>query len=151
MDNSSMISLAKSRLDDDDSVKNRCKMLVGDCLQEIPTGYDYYLLFGVLHRLDDESVEKLLTQLVSAMSSVQVKVYIVEPFMGEDNDVHVREEDIRAMVRFGGRVRTQEQYEGLLGSVGLYVERINPIYHTKLQCMTCVRSDLKKLEPDSAG
>jgi len=80
----------------------------------------------VLHDWDDDVCLKILSNITRVMKPVTklwVVEYLLEPGPGFDIAKLL---DIEVLVMGGGRERTAAQYETLLTSAGLRLERVNP-------------------------
>jgi SAM-dependent methyltransferase len=102
----------------------RCQLVAGDFFDTVPTGGDTYILKRVLFDWTDEEAVKILTNCRRAMKS-DARLLIIEPLIGKPNEqspAHLY--DMTFLVMLHGRLRTADEYAGLLGQAGFRIERI---------------------------
>ncbi len=105
---------------------SRCQAIAFDFMKAAPPVCDAYFLVNVLHDWDDDVCLKILSNITRVMKPVTklwVVEYLLEPGPGFDIAKLL---DIEVLVMGGGRERTAAQYETLLTSAGLRLERVNP-------------------------
>ena len=111
-------------------VADRCSLIEGDFLESVPAGADTYLLKCIVHDWDDVSATIILRNCRQAMGAGS-KVLLVEGLIpsGTASAEHAQAlwDDVLMMVLLGGRERTTEQYEHLLGTAGLQLRTIVPV------------------------
>jgi predicted O-methyltransferase YrrM len=112
------------------AVADRCSLVEGDFLESIPAGGGTYLLKWIVHDWDDARATTILRNCKQAMGA-RGKVLLVEGVIpdGTASAQHAQGlwDDVLMMVLLGGRERTTEQYERLLGAAGLHVGAIVPV------------------------
>jgi hypothetical protein len=104
----------------------RCTLLAGDFFSAVPSGGDVYVLKRVLFDWTDEEAVKILKNCRQAMQSGAL-LLIIEPFIGPPNEpspAHLY--DMMFLVLLHGRLRTVDEYAGLLGQTSFHIERILP-------------------------
>jgi len=104
----------------------RCKLVAGDFFEGVPSGGDTYLLKRVLFDWTDEKALQILKNCRKSMKS-DARLLIIEPLIGSPNEqapAHIF--DITFLVLLHGRIRSGDEYSGLLGQAGFRVERIIP-------------------------
>jgi hypothetical protein len=105
---------------------NRCECVGGDFFEAVPVGGDVYVLKWVLIGWDDEHAQVLLRNCRTAMSD-QATLLIVEPLIPPGNAPHLAKLlDVNMLVNFGGRVRTEAEYDALLAATGFKIVRTIP-------------------------
>jgi predicted O-methyltransferase YrrM len=111
-------------------VADRCSLVEGDFLESVPAGGDTYLLKWIVHDWDDARATTILRNCRQAMGP-GAKVLLIEGVIpnGTASAEHAQGlwDDVLMMVLLGGRERTAEQYERLLGAAGLHVGAIVPV------------------------
>lgn len=103
----------------------RCTLVAGDFFDSVPAG-DTYVLKRVLFDWTDEQAVKILENCRRAMHG-DARLLIIEPFIGRPNEqcpAHLF--DMTFLVMLHGRLRTADEYAGLLGQAGFRTERIIP-------------------------
>jgi C-methyltransferase len=101
----------------------RCSSVAGDFFQTAPPGAQVYLIKGVLHDFDDEQCVAILRNCRRAMAP-RGRILIVERFIAPDNRAHeAKTIDLLMMALLGGRERTIVEWEQLLRSADLQLER----------------------------
>ncbi len=104
----------------------RCKLVAGDFFDTVPTGGNTYVLKRVLFDWTDEEAVKILTNCRRAMNN-DARLLVIEPLIGRPNEqspAHLY--DMTFLVMLHGRLRTADEYAGLLGQAGFRVGRIIP-------------------------
>jgi hypothetical protein len=105
---------------------SRCTSFAGDFFHTVPSGAQVYVIKGVLHDFDDEQCVAILRNCRRAMSS-GAKLLIVERFIAPDNRPHdAKMIDLLMMVLLGGRERAIPEWEQLLRSADLRLQRHIP-------------------------
>jgi len=104
----------------------RCTLVAGDFFDTVPSGGDTYILKRVLFDWTDEEAVRILKNCRQAMKS-DGHLLIIEPLIGPPNEqspAHLY--DMTFLVMLHGRLRTTDEYAGLLGQAGFRTERIIP-------------------------
>jgi hypothetical protein len=91
-------------------VADRCMVVAGDFLMDVPAGGDVYVLARVIRNLDDTASLRLLTNCRRAMAD-RGRLLVVEHVLSR---------------RSAGRERTEAQYGALLALAGLTITDILP-------------------------
>jgi hypothetical protein len=105
----------------------RCTLVAGNFFDSVPSGGDIYVLKRVLFDWTDEEAVKILKNCRQAMKS-DARLLIIEPFIGPPNEpspAHLY--DMTFLVLLHGRLRTVDDYAGLLDQAGFRIERIIPM------------------------
>ena len=98
-----------------------------DFLKEAPPACDAYFLVNVLHDWDDEICIRILKNITKAMNNdtrLWIIEYIIEPGPGFSVAKLL---DLEVLVMGGGRERSVDEYETLVGAAGLVVSKIFPM------------------------
>jgi hypothetical protein len=104
----------------------RCKLVAGDFFQDVPPGGDTYVLKRVLFDWTDEQALRILKNCRRTMNG-DARLLIVEPLIGPPNEpcpAHLF--DMTFLVMLHGRLRTVEEYSGLLDRAGFRLQRAIP-------------------------
>ncbi len=102
----------------------RCKFVAGDFFGGVPSGGNTYVLKRVLFDWTDEEAVQILKNCRKAMES-DARLLVIEPLIGPPNEqspAHLF--DITFLVLLHGRIRSANEYSGLLGQAGFRVERV---------------------------
>lgn len=108
-------------------VGQRAQFVGGDFFEELPSGYDCYLLKYIVHDWDDAAAVQILRTCAHAARPGGTVVLLerVLPERITENDRAIMEVDI-AMMLAGGLERTAEEYRRLMNRAGLCLLRITP-------------------------
>jgi hypothetical protein len=107
-------------------MEDRCRADAGDFFQSVTKGGDAYILRHILHDWDDDRAVKILRHCREA-AATGGKILIIESVIPPGNEPHPGKWlDLIMLLAPGGRERTAEQYEHLLGAAGLKLSRIVP-------------------------
>jgi ubiquinone/menaquinone biosynthesis C-methylase UbiE len=104
----------------------RCQLVTGDFFSEVPSGGDAYILKRVLFDWTDEQALRILKNCQRVMNG-DARLLIIEPLIGPPNEqcpAHLF--DMTFLVMLHGRLRTAEEYSGLLGQAGFRLQRVVP-------------------------
>lgn len=104
----------------------RCKLVPGDFFDGVPSGGNTYVLKRVLFDWTDDKAVQILKNCRRAMKS-EMRLLIIEPLIGRPNEqspAHLY--DMTFLVMLHGRLRTGDEYAGLLGEAGFRIEKIIP-------------------------
>jgi SAM-dependent methyltransferase len=104
----------------------RCNLVSGDFFDHVPSGGDVYILKRVLFDWTDEQALRILKNCRRAMNS-DGRLLIIEPLIGPPNEqcpAHLF--DMTFLVMMHGRLRTANEYAGLLGQSGFRLQRVVP-------------------------
>jgi O-methyltransferase domain/Dimerisation domain len=104
----------------------RCALVAGDFFDTVPAGGDTYVLKRVLFDWTDEEALRILKNCRRAMNS-DARLLIIEPLIGPPNEqcpAHLF--DMTFLVMLHGRLRTVDEYSGLLGQAGFRLQRVVP-------------------------
>ena len=107
---------------------DRCDALGGSFFVKVPSGYDAYILKSILHDWDDDKAAEILKicrQAISQQGRLLVIEEVVVPRQIVGNP-H-RFVDLEMLVHFGGKERTESDYNKLMRSAGFALERVVPI------------------------
>lgn len=101
---------------------DRCELVQGDFLIEVPIEADLYLLKSVIHNWDDESAVRILRNCRAAAGG-RGRLLVIEHAMRTDDVLGAAIRDLTMLVLFGGRDRTVDEYRSLLERAGFITER----------------------------
>lgn len=107
-------------------VADRCDIVGGDMFAAVPAGADAYVMRSILHDWNDERCAAILGRCREAMST-DGRILIVEMVVGPPNGgFREKFSDLNMLVMPGGRERTREEWEALLGSSAFRLIGITP-------------------------
>ncbi len=103
---------------------NRAQFLGGDFFDAVPTGYDLYTMFAVIHDWDDDCCVRLLENIRDAMDP-DGRIMVIEKVVpsGRGYDFSKASDMLMLVLGDGGRERTESEYEALFARAGLHVCR----------------------------
>jgi O-methyltransferase domain len=107
---------------------DRCDTFGGDFFVKVPGGYDAYILKSILHDWDDAraaEILKICRQAIPQRGRLLIIEEVVVPRQTVGNP-H-RFVDLEMLVHFGGKERTEPDYNKLMRSAGFSLERVVPI------------------------
>lgn len=116
----------------DEGVADRCCVMGGDMFASTPTGGDLYFLARVIHDWDDNHATQILQSCRRAMAP-GAKLLILDRVLSEETQAGPAAQshavlDLTMMLwTAGGRERTATEFETIIGSSGLRLERIIPL------------------------
>lgn len=101
-------------------VSDRCDVVGGDMLKEVPSGADVYVIKRVLMILGDEQAIRVLRNCAAALPTGG-RVLVIEMVMPPRNDASpARAFDILMLLNNeGGRIRTEAEFRDLFAAAGL--------------------------------
>jgi hypothetical protein len=105
---------------------DRCKAISYDFMNGAPPACDGYFLVNVLHDWEDDNCHQILRNISRSMgtdSKLWIVEYLLEPGPGFSVAKLL---DIEMLVMSGGRERTIDEYQSLVGSAELAVKRVIP-------------------------
>jgi tRNA A58 N-methylase Trm61 len=107
-------------------VADRCELLNGNFLDNVPAGADLYTIKHVLHDWDDDAASRIIANIAKAMGSNST-LLILEAVLDERDgkDAFVKMRDLEQMFWTGGRVRSQAAFERVLRPSGLMITKIS--------------------------
>ncbi len=108
-----------------EGLSDRCEVVDGDFFDAVPSGADLYTIKHVLHDWDDEPARVILKNIARAMPDPG-RLLIIEAVCSPsgETDPIIKLRDVEQMIWTGGRVRTRGQWEDLLASASLQLERV---------------------------
>ncbi len=100
----------------------RCKVVAGDFFDEVPKGFDAYVLRQIVHDWDDTRNLQILANIRRAIAPGG-KLLIVESLLPPRTEASLSSQlavgrDINMMVTTGGQERTESEFRALLDSAG---------------------------------
>ena len=107
---------------DEQAFGDRCTFVEGSFFESVPDG-DVHLLSTILHDWDDRSAQRILeTVHAAAGERLVVLDSVIEPGNAPDGAKWL---DLLMLVMAGGRERTVEQWQALLGGTGWRATRVS--------------------------
>jgi len=107
-------------------VADRCEVAACNFFESVPDGGDAYILKLIIHDWDDKDAAMILKTVRMVMPE-HGRLLLVENVIPPGNEAHEGKLlDIVMLVELGGRERTAEEYEALLGEAGFRMTRIVP-------------------------
>ena len=112
---------------DDPAMRARLQFVGGDAMQAVPAGADVYVTSTVLRCFDDRACDTLLRNIRAAMP-LHARLAAIEMVMPETRDqLAMCTADLVARVIYGGRDRTQQEFESMFARAGLRFTRTVPV------------------------
>ncbi|HET9899078.1 MAG TPA: methyltransferase [Streptosporangiaceae bacterium] len=105
-------------------VADRCSVIPGDLLEQVPAGADRYLMLRVLHDWPDAAAGIMLAHCRAACGDDGRLVVIDMEVGGQDAAGESLASDVMMMLLVGGRERTRAEFTGLLDEAGFAVSRV---------------------------
>lgn len=117
---------------------DRCMLMVGDFIHDVPTGYDVYLVQRCFHNWDDENVVKALQHIHSGIAS-EGRLLIIEMVLPPGNTPSIGKLlDVDMMLTtHGGRERTEAEWRVLLEQCGFVLQNTLPVLYSPLAILEC--------------
>jgi hypothetical protein len=108
-------------------VADRVKLVGGSFFESVPSGYDVYMMRGILHDWDDARSVTILQTVKKAMSPTS-KLLVIEMVIEDNDDPYPGKMlDIEMMaITSEGRERSAQQYAALFEKAGLKFSRVIP-------------------------
>ena len=109
---------------------DRCRCLPVDFFNSVPNGADAYLMKSIIHDWDDHRAGVILKNCQEALRNVpRGRLILVEPVIPPGSDPHMSKlADIQMLVLAGGRERTREEFQTLLGQSGFRMTAVVPTH-----------------------
>ncbi len=118
---------------------DRCELVGGDFFEMVPPGADVHVLKQILHDWSDDEAIRLLRQCRDALAPGG-KLLIVEMVVPADNRPSaVQPMDLNMLVMLGGRERTADEFQKVLGAAGFQLEQVIPT-HSPFSVLTATRN-----------
>jgi O-methyltransferase domain len=111
-------------------VADRCELVGGSFFESVPGGGDAYVMKSVLHDWLDAEAARILAACVGAMEPGAVLLLVEQVVEPPNEGAIVKLSDLNMLVAAGGRERTLAEWESLLASAGLRLERTVPTWST---------------------
>jgi hypothetical protein len=109
-------------------LSSRCEYVAGDFFAAVPTGGDAYLLASIIHDWDAVHSVTILQNCRRAMAH-DAKLLLVEMVVPPgDAPSFGKWLDLEMLVCFGGRERTEVEYQTLLETAGFRLTRLVPTH-----------------------
>ncbi len=109
---------------------DRCRFAIGSFFESVPGGADVYLLKSILHNWDDAHAGRILaTCRATAPPGARLLVVerirpeVMQPLPGHES---VARADLNMLAGLGGRERTLQHYQQLLGAHGFRFAALHP-------------------------
>jgi ubiquinone/menaquinone biosynthesis C-methylase UbiE len=108
-------------------LQDRCQLVGGNFFESVPTGGDAYILRYIIHDWDDERAIAILKNCYRAMQP-NGKLLLIEMIIPSGNDpFYGKLLDLQMLLNYGGRERTETEYQTLLKAAGFSLAKIHPI------------------------
>ncbi|MCZ6817224.1 MAG: methyltransferase [Planctomycetota bacterium] len=111
---------------------DRCDLVVGDLLEEVPSGADVYVLKSVLHGYGDDDARRILENCRTAMAA-RSRLLVIDAVLPARIDrpnptvERMLLSDINMLAVTGGRERSETEWDTLLSSAGFERSGIVPV------------------------
>lgn len=111
-------------------VLDRCQLVTGDFLIEVPTGADAYVLKSIVHDWADDIANRLLAACRAAMPA-GARLLLVERVMPAQLTTSAANQDVvradlHMLVALGAKERNEAEFDALLAGAGLVLTDILP-------------------------
>jgi hypothetical protein len=115
-----------------DGLAERCKLIPGDLMENVPPGADVYTMKHVLHGYKDEPAVKILKNCRAVIPSdgalLVIEFVLPDVISHADPKLHARlMSDLNMMAVNGGKERSAIQWKSLLDAARFQVQRIIPV------------------------
>ncbi|MCW5211361.1 methyltransferase [Desulfobulbus sp. TB] len=123
----SVTEQAKDYLHQKRGFSNRCEIIAGSILEEIPSGYDAYIMKNVLHDWSDEDTLQIFQECRKALPD-HGKLIIFDAVMLPGNEPQkCKWLDLQMLIAFGGKERTAEEFKDLLSCANFKITKAIPL------------------------
>lgn len=108
-------------------LSDRCACIRGDFFEEVPSGFDVYLLSQILHDWDDERATAILRNCRAAIAP-RGRLVVLEQVLPPGDAPHPGKilDLLMLVLTDGGRERSEPQWRTLLANAGFALERVAP-------------------------
>ena len=111
-------------------LSDRCETVAGDIFESVPAGADAYMMKSIIHGFNEERALVILGNIRRSIQP-QGRLLLVEFVVPPGNTPSIGKlSDLQMLVMAGGRERTREEFEDLLGAARF---RLGGIYPTAAQ------------------
>lgn len=108
------------------SLADRCRIVSGDCHQDVPVTADVYVLKGVLHMWNDDTAVEVLRR-IGRHAPAGARIVVAEQILDVAESAHVASVmNLLMLVSQGGRERTTGEFEELFARAGLTFRGVTP-------------------------
>jgi hypothetical protein len=115
--------VAAARLDASD-ITGRCEVVGGDMLHSVPAGGDVYMIKRVIMDRRDNDAKTIMCNCLSGLSEGG-KILVVDPMLPAGTEPHPNWlTDMFGLAITGGQCRSEQEFRGLFGAVGLTLARV---------------------------
>jgi hypothetical protein len=105
---------------------DRCETVAGDIFESVPSGADAYMMKSIVHGFNQERALVILENIRRNIQP-QGRLLLVEFVIPPGNTPSIGKlSDLQMLVMAGGRERTREEFQGLLGAAGFTLGGIYP-------------------------
>lgn len=104
---------------------HRCIAIAGDCLEEVPDGFDFFVLRSVLHNWDDSAAVTVLSNCARAMTTTSSLFVIERTPESSDRSYGDALRDLSMLAIFGSQDRSVDDYLRLADHAGLQVRAVH--------------------------
>lgn len=111
-------------------LSDRCETVAGDIFESVPSGADAYMMKSIIHGFNQQRALVILGNIRRAIQP-QGRLLLVEFVVPPGNTPSLGKlSDLQMLVMAGGRERTREEFQDLLGAASF---RLGGIYPTAAQ------------------
>jgi hypothetical protein len=103
---------------------NRCRLVGGSFLEQVPPRADAYVLRHIIHNWDDEHAAVILGKIGDAMALASTLLVIERIIPPGNEPSYSKFADLNMMVLHGGLERTADEFERLFEHAGFRLSRI---------------------------
>lgn len=119
------VAVEADRLLAERGLTGRYEIVPGDFFVEVPAGADLYLIKNALHDWEDDDVVAILTQIKRAMRPDST-LLLLEHVIEDDAVPETLFIDLLLLVLVGGRDRSVDEWNELVGRAGLRTVKVYP-------------------------
>jgi C-methyltransferase len=110
----------------DGPLATRCRLVAGDCVEEVPVSCDLYVFRQILHMWDDKTCMRALRN-CALSAQPGARVVLFEQLVGDPPDTPFDAlMDLHMLLVTGGRDRTEQEYARLFEDAGLCYVGVTP-------------------------
>lgn len=108
------------------NLTDRCETVAGDLFESVPAGADAYIMRAIIHAFDKERAQAILKNVRRAIAP-NGRLLLVDFVVPSGNGPSLSKlGDLHMLVMAGGRERTPNEFEDLLGAAGFKLSGIHP-------------------------
>jgi len=112
---------------EESNLSDRWEAVAGDFFEGVPPGGDCYVLKSIIHDYGDGAAEMILRSCADVVTDGGRIIVADRILPDSSNGPHPSFlHDMNMMIMLGGKERTEQEWQQLLGAAGLRIENISP-------------------------